>query len=131
MANQPLEDYFAALERLIKGAPKVVPKGAKITNDAVALEAGRGKGSVKKSRRVFADLIAAIEDAARAQAAPTRENQERLAKAKNRAEDYREKWEAALARELSLLREVAALKKTIVKLTGANVLPIRGTTNRE
>lgn len=126
MPSQPLDDYFAALERLKKGTPKVVPKGTKITNDAVALEAGRGKGSIKKSRLVFADLIAAIEEAARAQASPARETQERLLKAKALAEDYRAKWEAALARELCLLREMAELRKTLAKLTGEKVLPIRG-----
>lgn len=68
MDGNPLDDYFAALERLKKGTSKKVPKGTRITNDAVALEAGRGKGSIKKSRLVFADLIAAIEEAARAQA---------------------------------------------------------------
>ena len=75
MSGQPLDDYFAALERLKKGTSKIVPKGTKITNDAVALEAGRGKGSIKKSRLVFADLIAAIDEAAKTQASPVRDNQ--------------------------------------------------------
>ena len=130
MVTQPLDDYFAALSRLQKGAPKIVPKGTKITNDAVALEAGRGKGSIKKSRLVFADLIAAIDEAARLQASPKRENQERLSKAKAQTNDYREKWEAALGRELCLLRELAVMKKKLAQLTGANVLPIRGGSER-
>lgn len=126
MADQPLDDYFAALGRLLNGASRIVPKGSKITKDAVALEAGRGKGSIKKSRLVFAELIEAIDEAARTQAAPERERQGRLLKAKTLAEDYRAKWEAALARELCLLRELADLKKKLAQLTGANVLPIRG-----
>lgn len=126
MASQPLDDYFDALERLKKGASKVVPKGTRITNDAVALEAGRGKGSIKKSRLVFADLIAAIEEAARAQASPARENRDRIARAKADAEDYRSKLDAALVREVCLLRELAEVKKKLAQLTGAKVLPIRG-----
>ncbi|SPD37126.1 conserved protein of unknown function (plasmid) [Cupriavidus taiwanensis] len=62
--SSALTDYFLALERLKKGQPQVVPKGTKITNDAVSLEAGRGKGTIKKSRAIFADLIKAIEEAA-------------------------------------------------------------------
>lgn len=126
MPSQSLDDYFSALERLKKGTPKIVPKGTKITNDAVALEAGRGKGSIKKSRLVFADLIAAIEQAAQVQASPVRESHERLTRAKALAKDYQTKWEAALVRELCLLREMADLKKTLAKLTGDRVLPIRG-----
>lgn len=49
---QPLAEYFAALERLKAGKPRIVPKGSRITNDAISLEAGRGKGSIKKSRGV-------------------------------------------------------------------------------
>lgn len=126
MTTQPLDDYFAALERLKKGTPKVVPKGTKITNDAVALEAGRGKGSIKRSRVVFSDLIGAVSAAALAQDAPERALQERLARAKALGESYHVQLDAAIGRELCLLREIAELKKTLSKLTGGNVLPIRG-----
>lgn len=40
-------DYFEALERLKSGSPINVPKGTKITNDSVALEAGRKKGALR------------------------------------------------------------------------------------
>ncbi len=43
-----LQDYFDALERLKTGKPVNVPKGTKITNDSVSLEAGRKKGTIKK-----------------------------------------------------------------------------------
>lgn len=126
MASYPLDDYFSALERLKKGATSIVPKGTRITNDAVALEAGRGKGSIKKSRPVFAELIAAIDEAARVQALPEVARKEQLTKAKNQSNDYRAKWEAALARELCLLRELAEMKVRLAKLTGEKVLPFRG-----
>ena len=57
MSSDPLADYFEALDRLQKGRPRIVPLGTKITNDAVSLEAGRKKGSIKKSRDLFKDLI--------------------------------------------------------------------------
>ena len=107
-----LTDYFEALERLKTGVPRVVPQGTRITNDAVSLEAGRGKGTIKKSRPVFADLIKAIEEA-------TVVRQEA-------AEKYRALWEEALAREASLLVELYEARKIVTKFTGGSVLPIRG-----
>ena len=122
----PLDDYFAALDRLKKGRPTVVPKGTKITNDAVAQEAGRGKGSIKKSRLIFADLIKAIDEAAAEQAQPKNEEKARLQKAKSSADQYRRDLEAALSREVSLLKELYETKKLLAKLTGKKVIPIRG-----
>jgi len=125
---QSLDDYFAALERLKKGRPDILSKGTKITNDAVALEAGRGKGSIKKSRPVFTDLIQAIDAAAAEQSKPKNEQKVRLNKAKSTADQVRRDLEAALAREISLLHELYEVKKTLARLTGSNVLPIRGKT---
>jgi hypothetical protein len=123
--NHPIHDYFEALERLVAGKPRVVAKGAKITNDAVAIEAGRGKGTIKKSRAVFADLIVAIDRAAEAQPKIANPIDARLQKLKHHMEDYRTKWEASVAREVCLLQEIYELKQQLRKLTGANVLPIR------
>lgn len=124
--SQTLTDYFDALERLVVGKPQVVPLGSKITNDAVSLEAGRGKGSIKKSRSIFADLIVAIDHAAKEQAKATNPDKERLEKLKTSVNDYRTKWEAAIAREICLLQEIYELKQQLRKLTGGNILPIRG-----
>ena len=57
-----LNEYYAALERLKANKPTVLPKGFAINNDTVALEAGRKRGSIKKSRHAV--LIEAIELAA-------------------------------------------------------------------
>jgi predicted transcriptional regulator len=124
--SQSLTDYFNALERLISDEPQVVPKGTKITNDSVALEAGRGKGSIKRSRSIFADLIVAIDSAAEAKAKASNPHKERMAKLRTSADDYRTKWEASIAREVCLLQELYELKQQLRKLTGRNVLPIRG-----
>lgn len=126
MAETPVVEYFSALERLVAGKPTRVPKDTRITNDAVALEAGRGKGSIKKSRPVFAKLIEAIEQAAAQQAAGSNPDKERLDKAKTSAAGYRQQLEAALSREVSLLKEVYELRKQLAQLTNGKVLPIRG-----
>ena len=57
-----LNEYYAALERLKANKPTTLPKGSAINNDTVALEAGRKRGSIKKSRH--AALVEAIELAA-------------------------------------------------------------------
>ena len=57
-----LNEYYAALERLKANKPTILTKGSAINNDTVALEAGRKRGSIKKSRH--AALVEAIELAA-------------------------------------------------------------------
>lgn len=101
-----LKDYFDALERLKKGKPVNVLKGTKITNDSVSLEAGRKKGTIKKSRPVFSDLIQAIEAAAKEGGNPQDEMKERLMEAKAEAARYRALWEEALNREVSLVKQI-------------------------
>jgi hypothetical protein len=123
--SEALSEYFRALERLKDGRATKVPKGARINNDNVAQEAGRGKGSIKKSRAVFKDLIEAIDIAAAEQSSPERHITRRLEKTRGEAQSYREKWEQALCRELSLLQEVYVLKKELALLRGGNVLPLR------
>jgi hypothetical protein len=124
-ALQPLDDYFAALERLKTGNPKIVRRGTKITNDSVSMEAGRGKGSIKKSRDAFADLISSITLAAAKQSSPTNREKERLARTRGLAARYQCDLEAALAREVSLLKELYDAKKELARLTGDKVVPIR------
>ncbi|MCX4177505.1 MULTISPECIES: hypothetical protein [Paraburkholderia] len=124
-SDQPLEDYYSALRRLQNREPKNVPKWTRISNDAVSLEAGRGKGSIKKSRAVFADLIQAINEAALAEQDLDQDQKGKLEKYKGDAKDYRLRYEAALARELSLLKELYEVKKQLASLTGEKVVPLR------
>ncbi|UVK84820.1 hypothetical protein LOY46_09080 [Pseudomonas sichuanensis] len=58
-----IDDYYFALRRLIDGKTQILPKGAPINNDSVSLEAGRKRGSIKKSRQEHKALIEAIEAA--------------------------------------------------------------------
>ena len=124
-----LKDYFEALERLKRGKPENVPKGTKITNDSVSLEAGRKKGTIKKSRPIFSDLIKAIDAAVKAEAKPHDEMRDRLDDAKAETARYRALWEEALAREVSLVKQLwderEAWGKERVALSGGKVSPIR------
>lgn len=126
-----LKDYFEALERLKRGKPVNVPKGTKITNDSVSLEAGRKKGTIKKARPIFSVLIEAIDAAAKAEAKPRDEMRGRLDEAKAEAARYRAMWEEALAREVSLVKQLwderEAWAKERAALTGGKVTPIRKT----
>lgn len=125
-----LDDYFNALDRLIKGKPKRVDVGTKISKDAVALEAGRKKGTIKKSRPVFHDLIIAIDAAASAKSDPVEKKKEQLSQAKAEAKKYRSLWEEALAREISLVKQLwserADWAAEKAALTGEKVTAIRG-----
>ncbi len=124
--SETIVEYFDALERLKAGQPTRVQPGTPINNDSVSLEAGRKVGSIKRGRDVFADLIVAIDLAKAEQSKGKTKAQDKLDAAKQEADRYREAWEAGLARELCLIREVRKLKEQLAALTGGNVLPIRG-----
>ncbi|PXX55657.1 hypothetical protein SAMN05660489_05572 [Pseudomonas sp. LAMO17WK12:I10] len=120
-----IEDYCAALQRLIEGKTFSVPKGSAINKDTVALEAGRKRGSIKKSREEHTQLIAKIEAAATAQheqAKPTpaqeAEKQKALKKAAQvKLGSLKEDYELALTKIVSLVHENHMLKEQIKKLT--------------
>jgi hypothetical protein len=122
--SEALVEYFEALERLKVNKPIRMNIGTKITNDSVALEAGRSKGAVKKSRLIFADLIIAIDSAA-AEQNVTSLDQRKLLKIQEELKTAREDLEKALAREISLLYENYQLKKQLNALNGTNIIPIR------
>lgn len=126
--SSALSDYFSALERLEKGRPLNVPKGSKITNDNVSLEAGRKKGTIKKSRPVFRELINAIDAAAGKQAQPQDVAKAALDAAKADAAKYRALWEEALSREVSLVKQLWEEQRQWAKekaaLTGEKVTSI-------
>lgn len=126
--SSSMAEYFEALDRLNKGANKVVPKGTRITNDSVALEAGRGKGSIKKSRPVFTALIAAIEAAASEQAQPINDAKSKLKAAKEDTARYKAMWLQTLSREQSLVKQLwderMEWTKKEAELTGEKVTSI-------
>jgi hypothetical protein len=113
-----INDYWAALDRLIRNKPNVVPIGRPINNDTVALEAGRKRGSIKKSRTVFHELITAIEQAS--ENATFKEDQ--VSKVRNilrgervQKQNYRELYHMALNRELMLIERLTQIEKKLLK----------------
>ena len=126
--SNAMAEYFVALDRLKKGTSMVVPKGTRITNDSVALEAGRGKGSIKKSRPVFTALIAAIEAAASEQAQPINDAKSKLKAAKEDTARYKAMWLQTLSREQSLVKQLwderMEWTKKEAELTGEKVTSI-------
>jgi hypothetical protein len=124
-----IQDYFSALRRLKEGRPTVIAKGSKITNDSVSLEAGRKKGTIKKSRPIFHDLIVAINAAASVDSSPHEKLKEQLSSEKGEAKRYRVLWEEALSREISLVKQLwnerADWASEKAALTGEKVASIR------
>ncbi len=114
-----MTDYYAALERLKKR------KGARINNDTVAIEASRKKGSIKKSRPQFTELIEAIDAANAITGRPKLELTERLNRAKGDVKDLQTQLDESLARELALLRQMFSLRKELTALRGGSVLPLQ------
>ena len=109
-------EYYAALERLKANKPTILAKGFAINNDTVALEAGRKRGSIKKSRH--AALVQAIELAAQqaGQNIPSPTQQIEQAKSKTKAvksdyEQLKEDYEKLLEKCNSLLLENFDLKQ--------------------
>lgn len=115
------EDYYSALERLKTNKPEILSKGSyKINQDTVALEAGRGRGSIKPSRPQFEALITAIE-----KVADTYNNKDldKLNKAnalaaryKSERDEFRENYYSALNREMMLVRRLSDLEKQVNQL---------------
>ena len=113
-----LNDYYAALERLKANKPEVLPKGSAINNDTVAMEAGRKRGSIKKSRH--AALIEAIELAEQQAGQNVLSPAQRIEQAKTKTkavksdyEQLKEDYEKLLKKFNSLLLENFELKKRI------------------
>ncbi len=119
--DDALQVYWDALERLKRGKPINVMPGGRITNDQVSLEAGRGRGSIKKSRPVFAELISAIEEASKAKNKPPAETQEKYLRKRAEAENYKAQYKKSIAREISMLKQIYELKQEIDKLRNDKV----------
>lgn len=118
-----VNDYLAALDRMINGCPQIVPVGCAINNDTVALEAGRKRGSIKKKR--YPDLCRAIEEAAERQqlkvadslSSTTLEHVSSTDKGLQKQYKALEKdYNIALQKNISLVYEVFTLKKKVDEL---------------
>lgn len=120
-------EYFQALERLKSNKPINVPIGTKINNDNVAIEAGRSKGSIKKSRSQFSILI---EEIKKAQVKPESQIDilaTKLSKTKKELVCYKQKYEASIGREIMLLERIDQLEKELKILSKNNILVLKTT----
>lgn len=113
-----LNEYYVALERLKANKPTILLKGSAINNDTVALEAGRKRGSIKKSRH--AALVEAIEQAAQEAGQNVLSPTQRIEQAKNRTkaaksnyEQLQEDYEILLGKCNSLLLENFELRQKV------------------
>lgn len=102
--------YFEALDRLKKNKPIRVPKGTRINNNNVSLEADRKVGSIKKSRKSFAALIKAIDEARNEQSEEKNKTEADVEKYKRLYFDYKKKYADALTRELGLAERLKKLE---------------------
>ena len=106
-------DYLAALNRLVAGNPVRQPKGSPINKDTVALEAGRSRGSIKKSRLAHKELIQKIAEAALAAKVNKPSNKTLLAEARSKASHYRNLYHSMLAKELMYIEQLAEYEQRL------------------
>lgn len=118
-----IKDYWDALERLKAGCPSRVPLGSAINKDTVALEAGRKRGTIKRSRSSFHKLIVAIESEITELDTPATPPKDLLRKARAEKQNYKELYHQALNRELMLIEKLTRLEKEASQFS--NVMPIR------
>ena len=122
--DDPIFEYFDALKRIKEKKSIRVHRDAKITQNLVALEAGRKAGSIKPSRSSFTLLIQEIEKAAKEQEKGTD-----ILKAKlfGQQEEISEKELAidqSLSRQANLIFAIYKTKLKLNKRTGAPVIPL-------
>jgi len=118
-------EYFQALERLKSNKPINVPLGTKINNDNIALEAGRSKGSIKKSRPQFSILI---EEIKKAQIKPESKIDTltlKLSKTKKELLCYKQKHEESIGREVVLLEKIDQLEKELKNVSKKNIIVLK------
>ena len=108
-----IDEYRAALKSLIK-------KGSKINKDTVALEAGRKRGSIKKSRSGFSQLIREIELAAENQNTALSKALSKSEKTQLEAKNLETLYHDALRRELMMLHKISQLERELRKVAKKN-----------
>jgi len=119
--DEQYQHFWDALKRLVDDAPVRVPSGTKISNDSVALEAGKARGSIKKSRLSYASLLQAI-SLERAKQSTKLSPAQRLKREKQRKLRYRDLYHQALNRELMLIDRLEELESRLGRFE--NVVPL-------
>lgn len=116
--SKALVNLNEALNRLITNTPIRVPKGSKINNDTVALEAGLKRGAVKRSRPELAELLDNIKEAEAKRLGKeySKKNskivmQNETLKLKQQLKELQEKYDIQLSQINSLIFENHRLKR--------------------
>ncbi len=116
-----VDNYLSALERLKTIHRLFYPKGTRISKDTVALEAGRKRSSIKKSRPQFASLIEEIELAASIQSKSEDDRSKGyLDKLKSEKDHYKSLYQQSLNREPMLVKRLSDLEKLLSNEVGKN-----------
>lgn len=125
--SKALINLNEALNRLISNTPIRVPKGSKINNDTVALEAGLKRGAVKRSRPELAELLDDIKEAEAKRLGKeySKKNskivmQKETLKLKQQLKELQDKYDTQLSQINSLIFENHRLKREIQFLTQEN-----------
>lgn len=105
--SKTIQEYFDSLERLKINKPINIPLSSPINKDTVALESGRKRGAIKKSRPMFKELVDAIDK----EEIKIKKPRINAVKAKEEAETNKRLYEEALARELMYLERINELEK--------------------
>lgn len=109
-----LKVYYDALDRLSRNRPEIVVRGSLITFDNVALEAGKSKGAIKANRAVYRKLRNDILLAKEAQNSPQVAVEYRLNSLKAEVYKYKQLYEEAIKREISLYRQLSDMKDRLI-----------------
>ncbi|KAB2526506.1 hypothetical protein F8N49_07645 [Pseudomonas sp. GXM4] len=112
MISDLILQYETALQRLVENKPNILPPGSNINLNNVALEAGRGKGSIRKDRECFDQLREKTE------AAAAKQKKENSVKPNSGAEKlFKDLYHDSLARELMLISQIDDLEKDLSALS--------------
>ena len=126
MTSDVILQYETALQRLVENKPNVLPPGSKITINNVALEAGRGKGSIRKDRECFNELREKTKAAAAKQ---KKENSAKLNKGDEKL--FKDLYHESLARELMLISQIDGLDKGLTALSNVTNIATHKEKNSE
>ncbi|RWU24951.1 hypothetical protein DM813_04185 [Pseudomonas alkylphenolica] len=126
MISDVILQYETALQRLVENKPNILPPGSKITINNVALEAGRGKGSIRKDRECFDQLRD------KTKAAAAKQKKENSAKPNKGAEKlFKDLYHESLARELLLISQIDELEKDLSILSNVTNIAKQKGKNRK
>jgi len=116
LTRKALEQYEAALERLINNQPEVVPKGSAINPDTVALEAGKNRGALRM-KEGFESLFSRIQKEANKRTAKSRNHlqasKDQIARLKQRVEELEAHNELMMRRYQSMLFQIFEYEQII------------------